>query len=364
MWTIGPYSSSASSGIPLYYSNYNQPLSFNTVTQVLDCGTSNSDQPTGLRSLESLLVIFKMNSLWVCYGDTQNDFVTRKVSSIGCISKGSIAAGYSRVFYLSSDGVYSYDGQSAPQNISDGSVAQGSIRTVVDTILAQQFFNNNETTGTQQQTDVTCSGFVFNRSYYLSVYSAKGTFTNVTYVYDLLSGGWTVLPYGSSAIGVMRGSRAPQKTYYPTGTNANYSISSQWVFAANQANLQIDQWFAAETDYGNPIASNWTTGISDSGAPYVRKQYRYIEVIAPNQPGSSCQITLTVDPGADANVFGPYTVNLGSGPCRHRISIPQNCTGYEAQLTIAATTTQKTIIDRVAVLGYVKSESAPNVGNA
>ena len=330
------------------------------MTQFLDVGSQTNNYPIALASNGSILGIFKRQDLWICYGDTQNDFITRFAYPVGCVSKGSVTVGGGRFFWLSSEGVQMWDGNSAPQNISDGGVAQGGIRSAINVILQQLSYN--AISGTDFANDVTCRGFYSNRTYYLSVNSMLGSFTPVTYAYDIISGGWTTLPYGSNVVNVFRASK--NFKYYAglNPFNPYPQIGSDFILGANVANSQVDQWLAAETDLGLPISANWSTQVSDSGAPFVRKQYRYIEVSAPYQAGSVLQVTLVADPGSNQNTAGPFTVNLGSGPARHRISIPKQMTGYQAQLVISSSTTQKTVVDSVAVFGYIKSEHSPECG--
>jgi hypothetical protein len=347
MWGLGSLEASNVGKSDLWYSNYLQFTSFNSVTQVLDCGSDLNDKPLALASLDSVLVVLKQLSIWICYGDTQNDFVTRRAHSVSCVSKGSVAVGFGRVFWLGVDGVYMYDGSSAPTNISDGTIPQGSIRNTIDVLLQQP--NDNILAP-----NVGCRGFIHERTYYLSVYSLLGTTAEVTYGYDILIGVWTVLPYGTSAVAVC------DNSYY------NYSLPVMGVPIVLGANAgtpgQVDQWFATETDLGNPIQSSWLTNISDSGATALTKQYRFIEVIAPSQTGI-LNVQLIVNPGANATILptfaSAYTIDLSVGTSRHRISLPMNAVGYECQLKLSMSTSQKTSINKVSVLGYIKRQSSP-----
>ncbi len=356
MWGFGPIGSSNTS-VPksdLWYSNYKQYTSFNSVTQVLDCNTDISDSPIALVSLDSVLVALKQQSIWLCYGDSQNDFITRRTFSVGCVSKGSVAVGFGRVFWLSSDGVYSFDGANAPINISDGNIPSGSVRTTINSILAAA--NNNISSP-----DVGCRGWIYNRTYYLSVYSLQNSFQTITLGYDLTIGAWTLLPYSLMSVAVANGLLV--NSYNQSSNTYTGTVGSSLVLGTSVATpQQIDQWFAAETDYGNPIVANWTSGISDSGLVGITKQYRYIEVIAPTQ-STVMNVQLTINPGANQIALGPYNIDLSVGSNRHRVSLPTNAIGYECQLTITTDTSSQTTINRVAVLGYTKRAESPQPYN-
>jgi hypothetical protein len=356
MWGFGSVSGGGGYQSDLWYSNYLQFTSFNSVTQVLTCGQSSEDFPMGMASLDSILVLFKQQTVWLCFGDSQNDFITRQVFEIGCCSKGSIATGFGKVFWLSPDGIYSYDGSSYPVNISDGSVVQGSVRTTINSILATtdgvafSYFHN-----------AGCRGFITNRTYYLSVYSVNQLTPQFTLGYDLINGGWTYIPYSTHAIGIITNT-----PYNNTAidTSENTVIGRSIVLGANSTTSGVvDQWFSAETDLGASIAANWTTNVTDSNAPSTTKQYRYIEVVSPTQ-SQTAKISLIVDPGTNQTVFGPFAIDLSQGTSRHRISLPALACGYECQLLIATSSTSQVIIDAVRVLGYIKRINSPMPADA
>jgi hypothetical protein len=346
MWGLGSNPNGIRfTGSDLWYSNYLQYTSFNSVTQVLDCGSDFNDLPVALASLDSVLVILKQASIWLCYGDTQNDFITRRTFSVGCMSKGSVASGYGKVFWLGTDGIYYFDGANSPVNISDGNIPSGSVRTLLNqvyTAVGNNFSSPN----------VCTAGFIINRTYYLSFYSLSSTFAAFTLGYDLDIGAWTYLPYGTNAVGVCRNS-------FENGAGTQFVFGTQLAFGASTSTSgQVDQWFGAETDKGSSIVSSWTSNVSDSGMTSITKQYRYIEVVAPTQ-AQTLNVTLYVNPGPNQTTYGPYAVALNSGAPRNRISLPPGAVGYECMLYISATTSTQTIINKVSVLGYVKRVASP-----
>jgi hypothetical protein len=258
--------------------------------------------------------------------------------------------GYGKVFWLSVDGVYFFDGVNAPTNISDGSIAQGSIRTAINTLLASANSANDP--------DVGVRGFITNRTYYLSIYSLQNSVTPVTYAYDLVIGAWTQLSFSAQAIVAANGLFYTQNGSPFVPGKVGYSLVLGTSTATNNS---VDQWFAAETDYGNAVVANWISGISDSGLTGVTKEYRYIEVIAPTQ-SVYANITLLINPGLNQTQLGPYQIYLGTGSSRHRQSLPPSATGYECQVIITTQTSTHTVINKVAVLGYAKRAESPPPG--
>ena len=315
----------------LWYSNYEEPWGFNAAQQVFEVGNNqNGDYAQGLASIGSLLVLFKNYTTWVVYGDTPNDFLIRKLFDIGCIAPLSIAKAYGMVFWLSEQGVYVFSG-AQPTNISDGNVQQGSLKGILDAMTTTDF--------------QAAAGFVFDRTYFLS-FPTKGQ----TYGYDMR-----------------------QQTWYPLGFATPlplYILENREVTAASlTVPGQIDSWFAAETDYGNPITAAYQSKISDSGALYAKKTYRYICVEAPIQPGASCTVTLITDPGSTPGIpQGVYqkTFDLSQHPSTHIASIPNTLpgsstsvnSGYAAQLVVSTSSSQETFIEKVSLFGWVKREYA------
>jgi hypothetical protein len=90
-------------------------------------------------------------------------------------------------------------------------------------------------------------------------------------------------------------------------------------------------------DLGNPIVATWQTGVTDSEAPGQLKTYRYIQVVAPVQPGTA-KLTLTLDANAAITNTFEATFDLSKGNGAHVTGIPQAMQGYEAQVTVTTTT--------------------------
>ena len=79
------------------------------LTNKIVLGTS--DYPVGLVSIGRKLVIFFRNSVYVISGDSPSSFSLRQVTDkIGCVDPQSIVAYDDACYFLSADGLYSYDG--------------------------------------------------------------------------------------------------------------------------------------------------------------------------------------------------------------------------------------------------------------
>lgn len=331
----------------LCYSNYELLSVFNQLSQTVDIGGAPNapvsapfgvtDVAINLLPVGPYLLVLKAESTWVVTGNTGADFVSQNISDVGCCSRGSAAEGYGLAFWLSEDGVQMFN-NGGVTNISDAT-----IRSFLETWFA----NVPPTTvfaGANASVSYLSSpvGWVNNRVYYLSFPQQ-----NVTFGYDLNTQQWFQLSQSTTAV---YSQKSPFNLYsaYPT----------RGIFAANAALPgTVDLWNAAETDYGLSIASSWTSGVTDSGAPTATKQYRFVTLTAPVQAGASCTITVTPDPGSSITPFTTPSINLGSGSPFHIFSLPPGMSGTQVQLKINVTSSQKVTIDRATVLGYIKRKN-------
>ena len=294
----------------LWYSNYTEPWGFDNTNQVLPIGrNAGGDTAVGLATLGSLLVCFKSKTTWAVYGDTQADFLVRRLFDIGCASETSIVKAYGLVFWLSDRGVFGFDGGDAPQYLSKD------IKRILD--------------GYSMADLAAATAFMRYRMYWLS-FPTQG----VTFGFDIDQQKWFKIGWATD--------------------NAVFDVENlNEVTATEVGSGVVDSWYASETDLTLPIVSSFTSRIADSGVLGGTKQYRYGLIQAPVQSGAIATVQVVVDPGPSQKVY-TKAVNLALSPPRHLISLTPNMTGFEAQLIVTITSSQQTEVQRVAILGYVK----------
>lgn len=74
----------------------------------IDVGIDDGDTITGIKSIGSVLLIFKTTSTWALFGSNALDFKVRKISpTVGCVAAKSIVACDNFAIFLSNLGVYS-----------------------------------------------------------------------------------------------------------------------------------------------------------------------------------------------------------------------------------------------------------------
>lgn len=73
----------------------------------IDVGVGDGDIITGIKSIGSVLFIFKKWSTWALFGNAPTNFTVRKISaSVGCVANKSIVVAENFLIFLGHDGVY------------------------------------------------------------------------------------------------------------------------------------------------------------------------------------------------------------------------------------------------------------------
>lgn len=325
-WQLNPYYTVGSTAqyttlqpqlSDLWYSNYAEPWSFDNVNRVLPCGrNTGGDVGVALASIGSMLCALKYKTFWAVYGNSPADFLQTKLFDIGCMSRASVAKAFGLVFWLSDRGVYAFDGSDAPTYLSKD------IKYLLDSM---------------QATDLQASvGFMHYRMYCLS-FPTLG----ITLAVDIDSQKWYKLGWATNAA-----------VWNPFGDPfliGIYPYQVNLVLAANTTGASLDVWFAADTDYGNPISSHIVSRISDGGQPSETKQYRYCVIEAPTQVQS-----ITITSVVNGNNTNNKVVSLNGPSPRTVTSYPPSMVGQQIQITLSVASSQLIQIDKLAVYGYTK----------
>lgn len=314
----------------LWASDYGVPWSFNSdpssnqVMLVGDDATAQganystlSDSPQNGISLSSVAILFKARTTWVLYGDDPATFIVRKVANLGCAAPGSVAQYNNTAYWLTEDGVYTFDGWNQPQYISE------KVRNTLENVISVQDRQNSV-------------GFVARRTYYLSFPA-----TGITLAYYIPTGVWELLGYALTAV---------ISTPANLNEDQNGTAFGEVLAARDGTTPTLDWWFAGgENDLGGTITADWTSPLTDSQAMGVEKLYRFVEVLAPFQDGQVTCI-VTVDPGSQPPKVFTTTFQLSQGGAsqpqtRHIAAIRLNdgaggseLRGFMAQIQLMATT--------------------------
>lgn len=327
----------------LWYSALGTPYQYDQVNQVLLVGNSSTpvspaytgygDDPVAGISMGSIGVLFKSRSTWGVFGNDPSTYVVTKLFDIGCIARLSVISALGTVYWLSEEGVYSFNGN-APVYISQKirNTLKGLPFNVLQTAVS--FFND--------------------LSLYI-MFPGYGTFQ-----YYTVDGTWSELLINETQI--VSQPANPNIAAASFGAATSYPgevLSLTQTTAGAITTFGAHQWFASEQDLGNNISFSWQSPLTASGNPAAEKVYEYIVFMIPYQTQSGATQagtvtgTLTIDPGSSpAKVFDfSFTIGPTPGPTnlypyqpqsRYILRIPPEFRGFQAQLTFTATNTNTT----------------------
>lgn len=160
----------------LHFCYLNEPEDWTTIADestdagYIDVGLDDGDQITGIKSIGSILLIFKTTSTWALFGNNPLDFKVRKLSpTVGCVANKTIVTCDTFAIFLANTGVYAAN--------SDGvTMLSYNIKPTVDT-------------WTSGQRGSACAGRL-NTQYWLAIDSGSDNLPDVVYVLDYVYGVW------------------------------------------------------------------------------------------------------------------------------------------------------------------------------
>ena len=203
----------------------------------VDVGLDDGDVITGIKSIGSVLLIFKNNSTWALFGSSASDFKVRKLSPlIGCSANRTIVAADNFAIFLAQQGVYAANSEGV-------------------TMMSYNIKPNLEAF-----TDAQRAGAVAGRTntqYWLS-YDASGDGKNESvYVLDYVLGVWGF--YSNKKLAVCYTTRAGRLLAGQSDSDAIYAHNdpAHEIFAGtastgNDAEGAVDMfWDTPDYDFGD-----------------------------------------------------------------------------------------------------------------
>jgi hypothetical protein len=357
MWVFAKVNNANTNNVPqtqLWYSNVGQGWNFDAVAQVLLVGNESTtpagtsvntvvpygSQPTSLIKFGSFLIAFRSADSWFVTGQDENTFqVITLFDSLGCIAPMGPVVYRGILAWPSDTGFWAFDGTNLTYISAD------------IWLLLQSL-----TPGTQSQ----MVGFAW-QEYLCWSFPAD----DLTLRYNLNTQQWDTLPYATTSASTLRS----------VGSNPLNNTGSQTynqVVAVRPRSIWIDAWFAdPANDLSLGITTDWTGPYSDGDLPHATKNYRYIVLSAPWQPGVKVNITLhrdfdqIVGSGVD-EVVEPWTGTIDLGdPLPFILPIPAEYSeGTVAALDLSFTSAvggAPIQVWKVEMYGSVKREFAQHV---
>lgn len=226
------------------------------------------DEVVGVTDHKTLLVVYKLRSIWRIPGDPALVDPVKTNGNVGAVGDAAFCSDGSFDFFVSAEGVYSFNLDSETKisqqidGIFKGDIVQLDPATFIPPI--------------EPTAIATCALEIANERLRLSYPEAGKKTPNVVLIYNKLTGQWAQERYnglGFSALAYW-GSGLPMTAGAPGG--GWYSLEN------------------GQTDAGAPIAVRWQTKQFDQGLPDFFKWYSDIELEAWLAPGGGGSVTLTV----------------------------------------------------------------------
>jgi hypothetical protein len=300
----------------VYYSNLNEPWGFNNDTGNLPVGENSlNDIAVGMASCGSVLALHKSNSLYAVYGDSNSTFAVALIEYTGATSSRGIISAYGASWWHSEQGFYVWTGSSNAQNLSDGTFQKSNIKSILDNLNAND------------KAQAVC--FVFDRMIGLSFPTLE-----MSYIYDTRTTAWFPISWAADQM--------------ISDINGLYKCLGQNLFS----NGEIDQWFAAPGDFGNPITAYITSGITDSGSTNSTKDYRYVNVEAQPQD-ATLAIMVVANPGSYGYSY-TTALDMSTGGPVFQFDLPMTIVGRACQLKVLVTSKVQVHVQSANVMGQIR----------
>jgi len=298
----------------VYASNFDEPWGFSLSLQVWPVGDNSLTDPAmGMGSTGSVLGLVKGQTLYGLYGNSVSTFNVQEIAGIGGVSEGGILAEYGMLWYHSRQGFYVWNGSGGPTNISDGGFQKSNIKKFLDNI-ADIDLAQSVTWADDQMIGLSFPSL------------------NVSYIYDQRSAAWYPISWATDVA--------------VSDPNGLYRLLGQNLEAPGQ----VDLWFANGGDLGNEILAWITSGITNSGAPFSTKYYRYAIVECQPQ-NATLGLQVIVNTGLNQEQFN-FAVAADNGGPSQQFSLPPTLKGSTVQIKLSIITDQVIHIQSASVHGW------------
>jgi hypothetical protein len=206
---------------------------WNTGSNYIDIKDDDGDEITGILSQSDYLVIYKKNSIWVLFGNSSTTFVLNKrVDTIGCNASMSLVAHNNIHYFLDNTGVHIYNGVSATK-------ISGKVDPEIAGIPAAYLVNSAAT--------------IYNEKLWLA-YTSNGETQNTNIlVFDLNSGGWSLLSGISVRSFTIWNSRDDAGEFYAGGSTDGFVWQLDTGSDDGGTDITVD-YRSKNFTFGNPVS--------------------------------------------------------------------------------------------------------------
>lgn len=147
--------------------------------RAIDINKNDGQAITGLGFFQDVLIVFKENSIYQLYFNSDNGFVVERISSsYGCVAHGSIASVENDCYFLTDKGVYVLGNEPNFYASIRTNELSSRVKTLIQRINPAQYER--------------CRAYYFDDRYFLSVPLDQSTTCNVMIVYDRRFYAWAI----------------------------------------------------------------------------------------------------------------------------------------------------------------------------
>lgn len=303
------------------------------VENFINVNVSDGDQITGLVEFGGNLYIFKNRSIYRLSGSDPADFyLVQVVPDIGAVGQRAIVSTGGGMYFVSTDGVFYFDGGGQPRNI---------------TAVLDSYFRSGEIDDADMG-DAACAWF--GNALYVSLPINSSDISGL-WVYDALTGGWW--PWSSQEqddVPLLRPT-VFMKSLDTDGAEALYFDAPQLTEEVADAYhvCSFKPYGTQDAGAVTPVAS-WQSKDFDLGNPAVFKRFRRLRITGSSRQNVTANVYYAVDGKQTFTLAG--VVNLyeaNDNISQVKVNLPAAAQGKTLRLKLESTTAQELRIESVIV---------------
>lgn len=305
----------------VWWSKNFEPESFNQDEDFSDLTAGSGGGITGMAEFADQMIVFTEDTMYgITNVDQDQPYIYVIAKGVGCIAPDSLKSGYGFLFWMARGGIYMWDGQAAPDRVSDE---------------LQPFLNflSTEFTGRSR-------GLVYGRLYEFTMVSQTDTVLQFKYRFDIATKTWSTTQLFTTDTSMA----ALLSITAPLG-HADYGVRHPLYGKVQESgadyHVYLGEW--RTTDDGNPISYIATVHFGP-GKSLVMTIRRALAVYQnPTSPGWASPIAISV---SQSSYIGD-TPSLGSvfedAATDYTIAQAQssNLTAYTGDVNLTVTATSQ-----------------------
>jgi hypothetical protein len=274
-----------------------------------DLDANDGDEITGINVLADYIVVFKANKIFVgqWIGGVNLFQFTRISNVVGTVSGNSVVERKGVLYFLARDGVYQFDGYSAPKEISQN--------------IKNHFLAVNQSMSYKAQAVV---HEPHHQVWFSVPYGSSSTCDRI-YIYDYELNAWVKFHFGTSALGTIvwnsaltLGDLSAAWSTYDLVIGDQFGQSSDLTVVGTDSGF-LDRYGFSSNDEGAAFEGYWVSQWFDFGFPERNKRLMRTTLLVEKQSGNYDMTCYMYSDWDDSAATHTFAVSLaGSTPVLER----------------------------------------------